>query len=174
MNWDAVGAIAEAVGAIAVVATLVYLSIQIRQNAKSLDRQEEIARAQILQTRADSVTNLGLLVCSTPQSIELMTRLRNTEEIGPEDLSSEENTQAYMILTAVRANLENTFLQYKKGYLPETFYREVGERNNKDMGPLIIRFGLPLTAEFRAELERLNSPANGVESPTQPADEPDR
>ena len=30
MNWDAIGAIAELVGALAVVATLVYFSIQIR------------------------------------------------------------------------------------------------------------------------------------------------
>jgi len=32
MNWDAVGAIAELVGALAVVATLVYLATQIRQS----------------------------------------------------------------------------------------------------------------------------------------------
>ena len=35
MNWDALGAVGEIVGAVAVVATLVYLSIQIRQNTKS-------------------------------------------------------------------------------------------------------------------------------------------
>jgi hypothetical protein len=36
MNWDAIGAAAEAVGAIAVLATLVYLAIQTRDNAKVL------------------------------------------------------------------------------------------------------------------------------------------
>ena len=36
MNWEAVGAIAEAVGAVAVLVTLVYLASQIRQNTKSL------------------------------------------------------------------------------------------------------------------------------------------
>ena len=34
MNWDALGAIGEIVGAIAVVATLAYLAVQIRQNNK--------------------------------------------------------------------------------------------------------------------------------------------
>ena len=34
MNWDALGAIGEVVGAIAVVATLAYLAVQIRQNNK--------------------------------------------------------------------------------------------------------------------------------------------
>ncbi len=32
MNWDAIGAVGEAVGAIGVVATLGYLAMQIRQN----------------------------------------------------------------------------------------------------------------------------------------------
>lgn len=36
MDWDAIGATAEAVGAIAVLATLVYLAIQSRDNAKVL------------------------------------------------------------------------------------------------------------------------------------------
>ena len=35
MNWEAAGAIAEIVGAAAVVITLVYLAVQFRQNALS-------------------------------------------------------------------------------------------------------------------------------------------
>ncbi len=36
MNWDALGAIAELRGAIAVFLTLAYLKIQVRQNSKAL------------------------------------------------------------------------------------------------------------------------------------------
>jgi hypothetical protein len=36
MNWDAIGAMAELLGAIAVVATLAYLSVQLRQNTASV------------------------------------------------------------------------------------------------------------------------------------------
>jgi len=35
MNWDALGAIAEAIGSIAVVITLIYLAVQIRHTSKS-------------------------------------------------------------------------------------------------------------------------------------------
>jgi len=35
MNWEALGAIGEIVGAVAVVVTLVYLAVQIRQNTRS-------------------------------------------------------------------------------------------------------------------------------------------
>ncbi len=36
MNWDAIGAVGEVVGGVAVIATLLYLAVQIRQNAQSV------------------------------------------------------------------------------------------------------------------------------------------
>ena len=38
MNWEAIGALGEVVGAIAVVLTLAYLAIQVRQNSNALDQ----------------------------------------------------------------------------------------------------------------------------------------
>ena len=45
MNWDALGAIAELVGAIAVLLTLIYLAVQIRQNNK-------LAEVQLMQAES--------------------------------------------------------------------------------------------------------------------------
>ena len=36
MNWEATGAIAEALGTLAVLITLIYLAIQIRQNSRAI------------------------------------------------------------------------------------------------------------------------------------------
>lgn len=52
MHWQALGAIGELGGAIGVVATLVYLSIQIRQNSAVTKAQ---TRAQI-SLYADRIT----------------------------------------------------------------------------------------------------------------------
>ncbi len=49
MNWEAIGAIAELVRAIAVVASLLYLAIQVRQNA-------EVNRATAFQDIFDGLT----------------------------------------------------------------------------------------------------------------------
>ena len=38
MNWDAVGALAELMGAVGVVVTLIYLSRQVRDNTDSIRR----------------------------------------------------------------------------------------------------------------------------------------
>jgi len=47
MNWEAVGAISELVGAIAVVSTLIYLTVQVRQNTGMLRSTAE----QHIETR---------------------------------------------------------------------------------------------------------------------------
>jgi hypothetical protein len=62
MNWEAVGAIAETLGAVATIVMLVYLSVQIRQNTYSQKTSafqaanSEVAR--LLQTSRDDYLNL--------------------------------------------------------------------------------------------------------------------
>ena len=36
MNWDAIGAVADSIGAVVVIVTLIYLTIQLRQNTKAI------------------------------------------------------------------------------------------------------------------------------------------
>lgn len=45
MNWEAIGAVAEALGALAVIATLFYLAVQIRQNSRNVE--ENIRRLRL-------------------------------------------------------------------------------------------------------------------------------
>jgi hypothetical protein len=45
MNWDAIGATGEVLGAIAVVVSLVYLAFQIRQNTRQIDENTKAAQA---------------------------------------------------------------------------------------------------------------------------------
>ena len=42
MNWDAIGAIGELVGASAVVVTLVYLAVQVKHVVRYLMKTEEL------------------------------------------------------------------------------------------------------------------------------------
>ena len=53
MNWDAFGAIAEMIGGIAVLVTLVYLALQVRQNSVLLEQNTKIARQAILRSQTD-------------------------------------------------------------------------------------------------------------------------
>ena len=52
MNWEAIGAVGELVGALAVLVTLVYLSMQIRQNTKSVQAAAvDSANSQVSRCR---------------------------------------------------------------------------------------------------------------------------
>ncbi len=44
MNWDAVGAIAELLGAVGVIGSLVYLATQVRQSREKRPRTQEHSR----------------------------------------------------------------------------------------------------------------------------------
>jgi len=49
MNWDAIGAIAELLGAVGVIASLVYLATQIRQSREQLSQTPRAMRADTYQ-----------------------------------------------------------------------------------------------------------------------------
>ena len=49
MNWEAIGAVGEVGGAIAVVATLVYLSLQIRNGTKATESEVHASLASEIQ-----------------------------------------------------------------------------------------------------------------------------
>lgn len=57
MNWDALGAIGEIIGAVAVVVTLLYLAVQIRQNTLS---QRVVAKQEMTQQFTEFIDFLVL------------------------------------------------------------------------------------------------------------------
>ena len=69
MNWDAIGAIGEIIGAGAVAITLVYLTTQIRQNNRSL---VEATASSI----SDSLSKLNGQLSASPELAEIFLRGR--------------------------------------------------------------------------------------------------
>ena len=55
MNWEAIGAIGEIIGALAVVVTLVILTIQMRQSTNAMKESNRLARSAALDRHAESV-----------------------------------------------------------------------------------------------------------------------
>ena len=57
MNWDAIGAIGEIVGAFGVMVTLIYLALQIRQNSKTIEAQMYQARSEVSANRYGQIAD---------------------------------------------------------------------------------------------------------------------
>ena len=80
MNWDALGAIAELLGAVAVFFTLAYLALQVRQNANALRHQNEFSAAQIMQARTDTLINASAAMLSNEQNLQ--GQKRDRQQLG--------------------------------------------------------------------------------------------
>ena len=64
MNWDAIAALAELAGALAVIATLVYLTVQLRQNSALL-------KASIATASRESTNQLTGLLASDREALRV-------------------------------------------------------------------------------------------------------
>jgi hypothetical protein len=79
LNWEAIGAIGEVVGAIGVIATLGYLAVQIRQNTASV-------RAATLQHMSEASASLhDLLACNPELGRIFFAGARDLEALAPEE-----------------------------------------------------------------------------------------
>jgi hypothetical protein len=101
MNWEAVGAIGEIVGAAAVVATLVYLAVQIRQSSKiaSLQASQHVLEgAAELQARIAEDEDLRRIFasgCRSYDSLEGGDRRRFYAIVGEYLMRYEVQTQMH-------------------------------------------------------------------------------
>ena len=119
-----------------------------------LRQQNTVTKAQIEQQRADSVIQLATVLSVTENRI-LYTKVVLDRSLTPADLSEEENIHLRIILSPLRANFENTYQQFQSGYISEEFYEDVSKQLYLIHGQLLLRFDMPLTTGFRAELVRI-------------------
>ena len=72
MNWDAVGAIAESIGAIAVVLSLIYVAVQIRQNTQQFSRSVEANQLAAFERNVESGNRIREIMILHPELAELL------------------------------------------------------------------------------------------------------
>ena len=81
MNWEAVGAVGEIVGAIAVVATLFYLAAQIRQNSKIVDENSRQLRLSTVDATLEAFARYRALL-SQPHIADIYVKgVQGTSEL---------------------------------------------------------------------------------------------
>ncbi len=105
MNWDAIGAVAELLGAVAVFTSLVYLAVQTRQNTKAL-------RSAAFHQVRDSFSEVSLAMSQDPELLSLVARSLRGEEI-----SEAEQIQLYFLYTTMTRRGESAFFQSNEGTL---------------------------------------------------------
>ena len=99
MDWEAIGAIGEIVGAVAVIATLIYLAIQIKDSARA-------ARSAAVTDATTAMQAFYQELGSNPQTSKLFLEGMTS----PEPLSEQAQFQFLMIL-------HSSFLGFQRSYL---------------------------------------------------------
>ena len=111
VNWDAIGAIAEILGALGVIATLAYLAIQIRQSTISTRTSSYQAA---VSASADFSRGLGLDGDAA--------RIFASCSRDYPSLSSEERTRFDFLIASLFRNYENIFYQHKEGSIDDALW----------------------------------------------------
>ena len=92
MNWDAVGAVGELLGAVVVIATLLYLARQISQTNK-------ISKTSVARELQQKYSELYTLIASDPEINSLVTRLRRSDYV-PQSEEEDEQLESFCLLLA--------------------------------------------------------------------------
>jgi hypothetical protein len=110
MNWDAIGAIAELLGAIGVIASLVYLATQIRQ---SREQMRAATYQQIHEHQGQTFTTLP-----NPDMDVVRRGLEDFHQLSAEDTWRFGLWALHNVM-----NLESAHYQYRMGMLDQSRWR---------------------------------------------------
>ncbi len=108
MNWEAISAVGELVGAIAVVATLIYLAVQIRRGTSA-------TQAASVQAAAALDHEFLMTVGSDPITAQLWA----TYLSAPQTLPVDQAIQGHLLMASLLRRLENVRIQMQLGTLSE-------------------------------------------------------
>jgi hypothetical protein len=108
LNWEAVGAIAELLGAMGVIASLIYLAFQIRQNTQS-------SKAATFQSVTSDALQYALTISDNEELTRILRLGSETQDRLPED-----DYRRFQQLVRVYLRFhDNIFYQYRIGTLDE-------------------------------------------------------
>ena len=104
MNWEAIGAIAEILGALAVVVSLLYLAVQVRRSADATHAASRYATAQL-------TTDVLVPIATDAETASIFRR----GQMDPDSLSEDEGFRFDVLLYAIFDQWETMFSQVQRG-----------------------------------------------------------
>ena len=138
MDWEAIGAVGEIVGAASVVVTLVYL-------AKQIGNSNAVSAAQVYQERANTRMTLHQFQSDSDHLAPIMFRL--SEQGWPENveaLNELDGIELHRFTQQQFASIvrfDNSYYQYRHGFLDEDAW-ELTKTGIRIMAPTWKRLGI--------------------------------
>ena len=149
MNWDAIGAIGEIIGAVAVVATLFYLAVQVRETRKDAKLSAAQAQRSAVQANRELRINMFLSERDSP----FIPAIRIKANAG-EELTAEEKLRLARHVSAMWAYTYSEWVQLDLGL--------AGEYATNFDGWVTVLFGYPYVMEWWDSYARSVYPAKFI------------
>jgi hypothetical protein len=115
MNWDAVGATAELLGAIGVIISLAYLATQIRQNTRQIGEHSRELRISAIDSIASSFSRFRDPLIRDPELAAIW--VRGIADYG--NLDEVEEIRLGRLLQELFFAHQNTWSRYQEGATTE-------------------------------------------------------
>ena len=153
MNWDAIGAVGEVVGAIAVLATLAYISMQVRLHARQLEAAND---QEAYRQLSEFVTRMS----TDPNAKALFEKVSLDEP-----LTAHDEVDWAWILAELANKAEAHFLQNRKGAMSDEVWHKFEKALTAYLTtPIGRRWWFnrmsPFSAEFVDHFDRLLDQCN--------------
>ena len=149
MNWEAIGAIGDMIGGIAVLVTLAYLAIQVRQNTNSVRGAAEMESGRM---RMD----WHAIPAHDPDLGEIWEKAM----LDPKSISWQELGRFRWFIASYFFMLESSWFQYKRGLLDDSGWiplerAMIGLLSNQSVSDWWDAEGSPYSVNFRNYVEKL-------------------
>jgi hypothetical protein len=108
MNWEAIGAVAEVLGALAVVVSLLYLAAQVRRSADATHAASRYATANL-------TTGILVPIACDAEVASIFRR----GQMDPDSLTDDEGFRFDVLLYAIFDQWETMFSQVQRGAMSE-------------------------------------------------------
>jgi hypothetical protein len=160
------GALGELLGSLAVLATLVYLSVQVRQNTRSMEEGKRLALAQTYQMRADALQMMLVQAADSEHIGPIITRLTSAgypDNISAlKQLSDEDRGRFRQWQIAQQTHWDNMYFQYEQGFLDQEYYRDAFITRVKRLAPTWEELNITGGRRtFVAEIDRILAEEGG-------------
>jgi len=108
VNWEAIVAIVEVVGLLAIVVSLIYVAVQVRQNSELIGQNILVARSAMVHETSVTYSRFFELIAESPDLASIYRRGINSEELDPDEVVRFES-----LIEVYFAYLEDSDHQYK-------------------------------------------------------------
>lgn len=110
MNWEAIGAVGEVLGAIGVIVTLGYLAVQIRRNTS-------VVRSTAVQSSNSRIAEVVRTIATVENSDVFSRGLTS-----PDELTDSERLHFAFMMSGFFITMDSTYWDYRTGVLPEAIW----------------------------------------------------